>query len=44
MIQDCQCLTNSNNNSDNDWSLPPSQYATHAELVSPINKKIFSFY
>jgi len=31
---DCECLTSSNNHSDNDLSLPLSQYATHTNFVS----------
>jgi len=33
-----KCVTNINNHSDSDLSLPLSQYATHTDFVSHIDK------
>ena len=38
LFPDCECLTSSNNHSDSDLSLPLSQYATHTDFVSHIDK------
>jgi len=38
LFPDCKCLTSSNNRSDSDLSLPLSQYATHTDFVSHIDK------
>ena len=38
MFPDCECLTSSNNHSDSDLSLPLSQYATHTDFVSHVDK------
>jgi len=35
---DCECLTSSNSHSDRDLSLPLSQYATHTDFVSHVDK------
>jgi len=38
LFPDCECLTSSNNHSDSDLSLPLSQYATHTDFASHIDK------
>jgi len=38
LFPDCECLTSRNNHSDCDLSLPLSQYATHTDFVSHIDK------
>jgi len=38
LFPDCECLTSSNNHSDNDLSLPLSQHATHTDFVSHSDK------
>jgi len=38
LFPDCECLTSNNNHSDSDLSLPFSQYATHTDFVSHIDK------
>jgi len=38
LFPDCECLTSSNNQSDRDLSLPLSQYATHTDFVSHVDK------
>ena len=38
LFPDCECLTSSNNHSNSDLSLPLSQYATHTDFVSHIDK------
>jgi len=38
LFAECECLTRSNNQSDSDLSLPLSQYATHTDCVSNVDK------
>jgi len=38
LFPDCECLTSNNNHSDSDLSLPLSQYATHTDFASHIDK------
>jgi len=38
LFPDCGCLTSSNNRSDGNLSLPLSQYATHIDFVSHVDK------
>jgi len=38
LLPDCECLTCSNNHSENNLSLPLSQFATHTDFVSHVDK------
>jgi len=43
LFPDCECLTNGNNHSDCDLSIPLSQYTTHSDFVGHVDNLMSNY-